>query len=88
MPIPVVCGKLTGSMAAPIYGKTMIIRRLLISNKIFARKFNSNQMGVVYKIQKLYLKQVPKWIYYFILPMKLRHNTEVLKELLLILQMH
>lgn len=29
MPIPVVCGKLTGSMAAPIYGKTMIIRRLL-----------------------------------------------------------
>lgn len=29
MPIPVVCGKLTGSMAAPIYGKTMIIKRLL-----------------------------------------------------------
>lgn len=27
-------------------------------------------------------------ILYFILPMKLRHNTEVLKELLLILQMH
>ena len=60
MPIPVVCGKLTGSMAAPIYGKTMIIRRFINSNKIFARKFNSNQMGVVYKIQKLYLKQVPK----------------------------
>lgn len=33
---------------------------LINSNKIFARKFNSNQMGVVYKIQKLYLKQVPK----------------------------
>lgn len=33
MPIPVVCGKLTGSMAAPIYGKTMIIRRLLIPIK-------------------------------------------------------
>lgn len=29
MPIPVVCGKLTGSMAAPIYGRTMIIKRLL-----------------------------------------------------------
>lgn len=33
---------------------------LINSNKIFARKFNSNQMGIVYKIQKLYLKQVPK----------------------------
>ena len=33
---------------------------LINSNKIFARKFNSNQMGIVYKIQKLYLKQVSK----------------------------
>ena len=33
MPIPVVCGKLTGNMAAPIYGKTIIIKRLLIPIK-------------------------------------------------------
>lgn len=31
---------------------------LINSNKIFARKFNSNQMGVVYKIQKLYNPQI------------------------------
>lgn len=60
MPIPVVCGKLTGSTGSPYIWQDHDYQTLINSNKIFARKFNSNQMGVVYKIQKLYLKQVPK----------------------------
>lgn len=57
----------TGSMreidwehGSPYIWQNHDYQTLINSNKIFARKFNSNQMGVVYKIQKLYLKQVPK----------------------------
>ena len=59
-PIPVVCGKIDWEHGSPYIWQDHDYQTLINSNKIFARKFNSNQMGVVYKIQKLYLKQVPK----------------------------